>query len=136
MSTQFLVRVLAGLGLHAIGSEDGTAATLSPAVVAKLIELKIVELGPTGLPQLTQYSARAYVVMESGEGSVPEFEALDEAEVEWPPAIATSVRLPLSSSLVFAWKPIINGWDIVPGRQVVECPQMYTHWLPMMPRPD
>jgi hypothetical protein len=123
-------------GLHAIGSEDGTADTLLPAVVAKLIELKIVELGPTGLPQLTPYGERAYVVMESGEGSIPEIEALDDADIEWPPAIATNERLPLSSSLVFAWKPIINGWDIVPGRKVHEFPQQYTYWLPMMPKPD
>ena len=60
----------------------------------------------------------------------------DDAEIKWPLAIATSVRMPPVDSLVFAWKPLINGWDIVPGRQVREAPQQYTHWLPMMPRPD
>jgi hypothetical protein len=67
---------------------------------------------------------------------VPELDALDDAEIEWPPAIATSERLPLASSLVFAWKPVINGWDIVPARQVHEFPQQYTYWLPMMRKPD
>ena len=44
----------------------------------------------------------------------------DDAEIKWPLAIATSVRMPPVDSLVFAWKPLINGWDIVPGRQVRE----------------
>jgi hypothetical protein len=60
----------------------------------------------------------------------------DDAKITWPPAIPTSLRMPPAGSLVFAWKPLINGWDIVPGRQVREAPQQYTHWLPMMPKPD
>jgi hypothetical protein len=123
-------------GLHAIGSGDGTADKLSPLIVGKLIELNIVKLDSTGLPHLTAYGLKAYMVMESGNGSVPEIEALDSTDIEWPRAIATSEQLPLASSLVFAWKPIINGWDIVPGRQLHEIPQQYTHWLPMMPKPD
>ncbi len=30
---------------------------------------------------------------------------------------------------------MINGWDIVLGRKVIDAPEEYTHWLPMIPRP-
>jgi hypothetical protein len=60
---------------------------------------------------------------------------LSADEIEWPVAIKTSDRLPEATALVFAWKSIINGWDIVPARQVVESPGTYSHWLPMMPKP-
>ena len=55
-----------------IYNEDGTAATIAPAVIAKLIEFKMVELGATGLPQLTPYGEKCFTVMESGNGVVPE----------------------------------------------------------------
>jgi hypothetical protein len=38
---------------HRIGNGDGTADTIQPAVIAKLIAFKLVQLGATGLPQLT-----------------------------------------------------------------------------------
>jgi len=55
-----------------IYNEDGTADKILPAVIAKLIEFKMVELSATGLPQLTHYGEKCYVVMESGAGIVPE----------------------------------------------------------------
>ena len=66
--------------IYRIGSEDGTADKILPGVIAKLIEFKIVELSPTGLPQLTPYGEKCYVVMESGDGVVPELN--DMAAVE------------------------------------------------------
>ena len=56
--------------------------------------------------------------MDDDTSHEPESKAGDDAEMEWPSAIPTRVRMPPASSLVFAWKPIIDGWDIVPGRQV------------------
>lgn len=58
--------------LYRIGSEDAAADKISPGVIAKLIEFKMAELGATGLPQLTAYGEKCYVVMESGDGVVPE----------------------------------------------------------------
>ena len=55
--------------------------------------------------------------------------------VPWPPAIAVSERLPDPAALVFVWKPMIDGWDIVLGREVVKAPDLFTYWRPMMPRP-
>ena len=66
-------------GIQSIGSEDGTADKLSPAVIGKLIELKFVKLSATGLPSLTAKGCKAYTVSESGEGEVPE---LDDYERE------------------------------------------------------
>jgi hypothetical protein len=59
-------------GLHAIDSEDGTATKIALSVLAKLVELKIVELKATNLPQPTDYGHKAYTVIESGGSSVPE----------------------------------------------------------------
>jgi hypothetical protein len=61
-------------GIQAIGAEDGTADELSPAVTAKLIELRFVTLSAMGLPWLTAKGERAYVVSESGDGEVPELD--------------------------------------------------------------
>ena len=58
--------------LRSIGSEDGTADKIAPAVVAKLIELKFVTVATNGLPELTANGQRAYMVMESGDGDIPE----------------------------------------------------------------
>jgi hypothetical protein len=55
-----------------ICNEDGTADKILPAVIAKLIEFKMVELSASGLPQLTDYGEKCYVVLESGDGVVPE----------------------------------------------------------------
>src|SRR5262245_47651871 len=58
--------------IHRIGSEDGTADKIQPTVIAKLIEFKMAEFSATGLPQLAPYGEKCYVIMESGEGEVPE----------------------------------------------------------------
>ena len=55
-----------------IYNDDGSADRIAPGVIAKLIEFKMVELGATGLPQLTPYGEKCYVVIESGNGVVPE----------------------------------------------------------------
>ena len=54
---------------------------------------------------------------------------------QWPAAIAVSEQLPDPAALVFVWKPVIDGWDIVLGREVVKAPELFTYWRPMMPRP-
>lgn len=55
--------------------------------------------------------------------------------IHWPPN-RVDERLPEPKALVLAWKPLINGWDIVLGKQVDESPELYTHWLPMLPKPE
>jgi hypothetical protein len=54
--------------------------------------------------------------------------------IQWPP-IRVDERLPEPKELVLAWKPLIDGWDIVLGKQVIESPEQFSHWLPMLPRP-
>jgi len=56
-------------------------------------------------------------------------------EVVWPTPFRSIERLPTPRALIVAWKPLINGWDIVLGRKVIDAPEEYTHWLPMIPRP-
>ena len=41
-------------------------------MVAKLIEFKMVTLDTVGLPQLTAYGEKCFVILESGNGVVPE----------------------------------------------------------------
>ena len=57
--------------LYELGNEMG-AFDISPEVTAKLIELKIAER-IDGTLQFTPYGEKCFVVMESGDGSVPEF---------------------------------------------------------------
>ena len=66
--------------LESIGTEDGEADKIAPPVVAKLIELRFVELDSTGLPRLTDKGERALVVLESGDGNVPELNDYPPAE--------------------------------------------------------
>jgi hypothetical protein len=63
--------------VYRVGTEDGTSDKIEPAVVANLIKLKIVKLAANGLPQLTAYGEKCYVVMESGDGEVPELDNYD-----------------------------------------------------------
>ncbi|MFO0789920.1 MAG: hypothetical protein U0805_10715 [Pirellulales bacterium] len=56
--------------------------------------------------------------------------------LNWPAPFASVDQLPDPKTLVIAWKPVINGWDIVLGRKVIEAPSEYTHWLPMIPQPE
>jgi hypothetical protein len=58
--------------IYRLYNEDGTADKIAPAVIAKLIEFKMVELSATGLTQLTHYGEKCYIVLESGDGVVPE----------------------------------------------------------------
>jgi hypothetical protein len=55
--------------------------------------------------------------------------------IQWPP-FRVDEKLPEPKQLVLAWKPLIDGWDIVLGRQVVEAPEQFSHWLPMLPKPE
>ena len=124
--------------IYSIGSKDETAGEIPTDVLTRLIELKIVKVKKkSGKPKLTKYGKKCFVIMESGEGEVPELDTPgSEGEIEWPAPIRCSERLPEEGVLVFAWKPNINGWDIVVGREVINGPDQYTHWLPMMPRPE
>ena len=57
---------------------DGDVTSIRTDVAAKLIQLKVAEHGANGL-QLTPYGQKAFVVLESGDGNVPEFN-------DYPPA--------------------------------------------------
>jgi hypothetical protein len=71
--------------IYRIGSEDGTADKMPPGVIAKLIEFNMVELGATGLPQLTAYGEKCFTVMESGGGVVPELNDIAAMEYQHRP---------------------------------------------------
>jgi hypothetical protein len=62
-------------GIQAIGSEDGTAHQLRPAVVATLIELRFVTLSAAGIPWLTEKGEQAYIVSESGDETTEELDS-------------------------------------------------------------
>ncbi len=55
--------------------------------------------------------------------------------IPWPPTRVVD-RLPAPKDLVLAWKPMIDGWDIVLGKQVAESSDQFSHWLPMPPKPE
>jgi hypothetical protein len=59
----------------------------------------------------------------------------EASPIHWPP-IRVDERLPEPKALVLAWKPLIDGWDIVLGKQVAESPEHFSHWLPMLPKPE
>ena len=63
-----------------IYNEDGTADKIQPSVIAKLIEFKMVELSANGLPQLTEYGQRCFLILESGDDSMTEID--DSAAME------------------------------------------------------
>jgi hypothetical protein len=58
--------------LYGIGIDDFIEAR--PEAIARLVELKIAELDDNGKPCLTPYGEKCFVVMESGDGEVPELE--------------------------------------------------------------
>jgi len=58
--------------IYRLGTADDPTTDLSSAVVAKLVECEIVQLSASGSPQLTPYGEKCYVVLESGDGVVPE----------------------------------------------------------------
>jgi hypothetical protein len=55
--------------LYSVGSEDDSEA--KPEAITRLYELGMVEMGD-GTPRLTDYGEKCFVVMESGDGEVPE----------------------------------------------------------------
>jgi hypothetical protein len=59
-----------------IYNEDGTAGKILPAVIAKLIEFKMVTLDKAGLPQLSEYGQKCYRIFESGDDSMTEIDDL------------------------------------------------------------
>jgi hypothetical protein len=59
--------------LYAIGSDDGEPIT--SAALEKLVELGIIQSDDDG-PRLTAYGEKCFVVMESGDGQVPELNDL------------------------------------------------------------
>ena len=58
--------------IGALGSDDGGEVT--PAAVARLTAMGIVETSDGGKPRLTAYGEKCYVVLESGDGEVPGLE--------------------------------------------------------------
>ena len=69
-----------------IYNEDGTADRIAPAVIARLIEFKMVELNAAGLPQLTPYGDKCFLVLESGDDTTSEIDDLAamEDQQRWP----------------------------------------------------
>jgi hypothetical protein len=66
--------------IYRLGADDLDSDSIPPEVIAKLIEFKMAELSATGLPQLTPYGEKCFVIMESGDGEVPELN--DRATME------------------------------------------------------
>jgi hypothetical protein len=58
--------------IYRLGAGDLPADDIPPAVIAKLIEFKMVELNAVGLPRLTSYGAKCFTILVSGNGMVPE----------------------------------------------------------------
>jgi len=66
--------------IERIAHEDGAADKILPAVIAKLIEFKMVELSTTDLPQLTPYGEKCYLILESGDDTWTEIDDLAAME--------------------------------------------------------
>ena len=66
--------------IYSIYNEDGTADKILPDVIATLIEFKMVELSATGLPQLTAYGEKCYLISETGDESMTEIDDLAALE--------------------------------------------------------
>jgi hypothetical protein len=58
------------VALYRLGTDD-TVADVPGDAIAQLVEFKIAEV-IDGKPQLTKYGEKCFVVMESGDGVVPE----------------------------------------------------------------
>jgi hypothetical protein len=68
--------------IESIYNEDRTADKIPPATVAKLIEFKMVELSPAGLPQLTAYGENCFLILESGDdvrNEIDDLAAMEDA---------------------------------------------------------
>jgi hypothetical protein len=62
--------------INSLATEDGEADKIQPATIAKLIELKLVRIGSSGLPEMTTKGWQAHTVAESGDGRVDELDSL------------------------------------------------------------
>jgi hypothetical protein len=124
--------------IYSIGSKGTSAGEIAAGVVTKLIELKMVKIKKkSGTPRLTKCGKKCFAIMDLEDDEIPELdEPISDREIQWPTAIRCTERLPEEETLVFAWKPNIDGWDIVVGREVLNGPDRYTYWLPMMPRSE
>jgi len=66
--------------IYSLGTTDDPVTDLSPEVIAKLIALKMAELSDTGLPQLTEYGDKCFLILESGDGEMTEIDDLAALE--------------------------------------------------------
>ena len=57
--------------IRTLGADDGEP--LSPASIYRQIDLGIVEMGDDA-PRLTAYGEKCFVILESGDGEVPELD--------------------------------------------------------------
>jgi hypothetical protein len=71
--------------IYRLGANDLAADDIPPAVVAKLVEFRMVELSDTDLPQLTPYGEKCFTVLESGDGLVPELNEMAAMELKRSP---------------------------------------------------
>jgi hypothetical protein len=62
--------------IYALETEDANSADLTQPVIDRLVKMGFVELKAGGEPKLTAKGHKAFIVMESGNGEVPE---LDDA---------------------------------------------------------
>jgi hypothetical protein len=58
--------------LYEVGTEDGDEVPAD--IIDRLIAFKMVERGEDGKPMLTHYGYRCFVVIESGDGIITEFQ--------------------------------------------------------------
>ena len=63
-----------------IYNEDGRADKILPAVIAKLIEFKMVTLDNARLPRLSEYGQKCYRIFETGDDSMTEIDDLAAME--------------------------------------------------------
>ena len=62
--------------INSLATDDGQADKIQPTTIAKLIELKFVRIGSSGLPELTTKGWQAHTVADSGDGRVDELDSL------------------------------------------------------------
>jgi hypothetical protein len=60
--------------LHDIGRDDRFANDVPADIIDQLIAFKMVQRGDDGKSRLTPYGEKCFVVIESGDGHMPEFE--------------------------------------------------------------
>jgi hypothetical protein len=60
--------------LHDIGRDDGYADDVPADIIDQPTTFKMIERGGDGKPRLTPYGEKCFVVIESGDGIVTEFQ--------------------------------------------------------------